>query len=160
MRSARFFPDTRMVWRWHFCAGLFCVPFVLWLAGTGTIYLFKPQIEAWMDRPYEALLRPRQAPASAEAQVSAALSAVPGSALSCYECPRMRRGAPGSGPSMDRRTHDRTLVRRVCRLRSCRVQIPAGALTGPAIPVRLTVGPNESPGQVTVAIQSGRRTAE
>jgi uncharacterized iron-regulated membrane protein len=25
------------VWRWHFYAGLFCMPFVLWLAATGTI---------------------------------------------------------------------------------------------------------------------------
>ena len=34
------------VWRWHFYAGVFCVPFVIWLALTGTIYLWKPQIEA------------------------------------------------------------------------------------------------------------------
>jgi transposase len=32
----------RTVWRWHFYAGLFCIPFVLWFATTGTIYLFKP----------------------------------------------------------------------------------------------------------------------
>jgi uncharacterized iron-regulated membrane protein len=28
--------DYRSVWRWHFYAGLFCIPFVLWLACTGT----------------------------------------------------------------------------------------------------------------------------
>src|SRR3546814_7927493 len=34
-------PGTRWynaVWRWHFYAGLFCIPFVIWLALTGTIY--------------------------------------------------------------------------------------------------------------------------
>ena len=41
----------RAVWRWHFYAGIFCIPFVVWLACTGSIYLFKPQIERWLDRP-------------------------------------------------------------------------------------------------------------
>jgi hypothetical protein len=27
------------VWRWHFYAGLFCIPFIIWLSLTGTIYL-------------------------------------------------------------------------------------------------------------------------
>jgi uncharacterized iron-regulated membrane protein len=34
------------VWRWHFYAGLFVVPFAVLLAITGGVYLFKPQIEA------------------------------------------------------------------------------------------------------------------
>ncbi|HUD29904.1 MAG TPA: PepSY domain-containing protein, partial [Novosphingobium sp.] len=42
----------RAVWRWHFYAGLLCVPFVLWLSVTGGIYLFKPQIEAALYAPY------------------------------------------------------------------------------------------------------------
>src|SRR3546814_8147218 len=40
-------PGTRWynaVWRWHFYAGLFCIPFVIWLALTGTIYTWGPQI--------------------------------------------------------------------------------------------------------------------
>lgn len=75
------------VWRWHFYAGLFCMPFVLWLAATGTIYLWKPQIEAWLERPYETLapLGPR---ASADAQVRAALAAVPGATLHKYQLPQ------------------------------------------------------------------------
>ena len=39
-----------MIWRWHFYAGLFCIPFILILSITGPIYLFKPQIEAWIDK--------------------------------------------------------------------------------------------------------------
>jgi uncharacterized iron-regulated membrane protein len=71
------------VWRWHFYAGLFCIPFVIWLALTGTIYLWRPQIETWLDRPYDRL--PVAGPAaSPDAQVGAALRAVPGSSLHRY----------------------------------------------------------------------------
>lgn len=40
----------RTVWRWHFYAGLFVIPFMLILATTGIIYLFKPQLDALMYR--------------------------------------------------------------------------------------------------------------
>lgn len=80
-------PRYRMIWRWHFYAGLFCLPFVLWLAGTGSIYLFKPQIDAWLERPYDHLTvaGPRATPA---AQVAAALASEPGTVLNAYELPR------------------------------------------------------------------------
>ncbi len=35
----------RAVWRWHLYAGLIIAPFLLVLAVTGAVYLFKPQIE-------------------------------------------------------------------------------------------------------------------
>jgi uncharacterized iron-regulated membrane protein len=38
----------RTVWRWHFYARLFVIPFMLILATTGIIYLFKPQLDAAM----------------------------------------------------------------------------------------------------------------
>src|SRR6266436_8892492 len=70
----------RAVWRWHFYAGIFCIPLVIWLACTGSIYLFKPQIERWLDRPYDhlALHGPQATP---EAVANAAMDAVPGSSL-------------------------------------------------------------------------------
>ncbi|MEG3123722.1 PepSY-associated TM helix domain-containing protein [Sphingomonas sp. GB1N7] len=78
------------VWRWHFYAALLCVPFVLWLATTGALYTWKPQIEAWLDRPYDSLaVAP---PVGADAQVAAALAAVPGARLHKYQLP----DAPGS----------------------------------------------------------------
>jgi uncharacterized iron-regulated membrane protein len=82
----RRWPDYRTVWRWHFYAGLLCIPFVLWLATTGSVYLFKPQIDAWLDRPYDSLDVGRgvQPPS---AQVTAALKAIPGSVLNAYEMP-------------------------------------------------------------------------
>lgn len=45
--SNRFY---RSVWRWHFYAGLFVIPFMVMLAITGSIYLFKPQLDALMYR--------------------------------------------------------------------------------------------------------------
>ena len=83
--------DYRTVWRWHFYAGLLCIPFILWLATTGSIYLFRPQIERWLDRPYDNLSL--QGRASASDQVQAALAAVPGSSLHHYQLPRTSRSA-------------------------------------------------------------------
>jgi len=77
--------DHRTVWRWHFYAGLFCIPFVIWLACTGTVFLFHPQIQHWIDRPYDHLAITR--PASANAQVQAALAAIPGAMLHYYQLP-------------------------------------------------------------------------
>ena len=45
----------RIIWRWHFYAGLFCLPFIVVLSLSGAIYLFKPQIDAYLDRPYDHL---------------------------------------------------------------------------------------------------------
>ncbi len=70
----------RTVWRWHFYAGLFTVPFILWLSATGAIYLFKPQIEGWIDRPYDTLTV-EGAPLAPSALVRRAEDVVPGSAL-------------------------------------------------------------------------------
>ncbi|WP_413582551.1 PepSY-associated TM helix domain-containing protein [Bdellovibrio sp. HCB288] len=33
------------IWRWHFYAGIFVIPFMIVLAITGSIYLFKPQLD-------------------------------------------------------------------------------------------------------------------
>jgi uncharacterized iron-regulated membrane protein len=38
--------NYRILWRWHFYAGLFVMPFLMVLAITGAIYVFKPQIES------------------------------------------------------------------------------------------------------------------
>lgn len=76
----------RTIWRWHFYAGIFCIPLVIWLSVTGSIYLFKPQIERWMDRPYNHLhlTGPRATP---EQIARTAVIAVPGSTLHYYELP-------------------------------------------------------------------------
>ncbi|MGE0665806.1 MAG: PepSY-associated TM helix domain-containing protein [Sphingomonadales bacterium] len=97
----------RAVWRWHFYAGLFCVPFVIVLALTGSLYLFKPQVEAWQERGYDnlAVSGPLASPA---AQVAAALAEVPDGRLRSYEV----RDSPAdaarvivSGPEGDLRVY-------------------------------------------------------
>ncbi len=90
--TGRSWPGYRTIWRWHFYAGLIAIPFVVWLATTGAIYLFRPQIEAWLDRPYSDL-EITGAPVSAQAQVRAALDAVPGSNLRFYQLPTTPRSA-------------------------------------------------------------------
>jgi len=82
----------RTIWRWHFYAGLFCIPFVLWLATTGAIYLFKPQIDAFSERAYEHLTLDGPA-ATPQDQVRAALAAVPGAKLYAYELPASPQSA-------------------------------------------------------------------
>jgi len=77
----------RALWRWHFHAGMFCIPFVLVLALTGSIYLFKPQIDAFADRGVDSL-SVNGARTSADAQIAAAIASVPGSKLFVYEIPR------------------------------------------------------------------------
>lgn len=49
----------RRVWRWHFFAGLICLPFIFSLAATGALYLFQHEID---DIVYaDLLLRPAAA---------------------------------------------------------------------------------------------------
>lgn len=42
----------QVIWRWHFYAGVIVAPFLIILAVTGGIYLFKPQIEQTLYQQY------------------------------------------------------------------------------------------------------------
>ena len=77
----------RALWRWHFHAGMFCIPFVIVLALTGSLYLFKPQIDAFADRDVDSLQVTGHR-ATGEAQIAAAIASLPGSKLFVYEVPR------------------------------------------------------------------------
>ncbi len=77
----------RALWRWHFHAGMFCIPFVLVLALSGAVYLFKPQLDALADRDVDSLTITGHR-ASGDAQIAAALASLPGSRLFVYEIPR------------------------------------------------------------------------
>lgn len=83
-KPSKSWPDYRAVWRWHFYASFFCLPFVIILSISGGIYLFKPQIEAWNDIPYNNLTLSGKR-SSAEEQVRVALAAFPDSTLVNYE---------------------------------------------------------------------------
>lgn len=60
----------RLVWKWHFLAALYVLPFIAMLAITGGIYLYKPQIEEviYADRLNVEIGIERQ---SYEAQIAA-----------------------------------------------------------------------------------------
>lgn len=75
----------RTIWRWHFYAGLFVLPFILILSVTGAIYLFKPQIDRWEERDFRGLGEAGRV--SPDAQLGAALAANPGARFHAYRLP-------------------------------------------------------------------------
>lgn len=79
----------RTIWRWHFYAGLLVIPFILLLATTGSLFLFKPQMDAWEESAWRGPPRAaREVMASPDAQVAAALTAAPDATLRSYRLPR------------------------------------------------------------------------
>lgn len=72
----------RAVWRWHFYAGLLVLPFLISLAVTGSLYLFRDEIDAIVHADLKRVEPSDQAAAVApSAMVSAALAAYPGTAV-------------------------------------------------------------------------------
>lgn len=69
----------RVVWRWHFYAGLFVVPLLLVFALTGIVYLFKPQLD---DMMYPQQVVPQGAALPFTQQFAAATTAYPNSTIS------------------------------------------------------------------------------
>lgn len=82
--AAKFGRAYRTVWRWHFYAGLFCLPFILVLSISGAVYLFKPQIDIYLDRQFDHLTL-SGAPRALDEQVAAALTANPGARLEALQ---------------------------------------------------------------------------
>ncbi|WP_109481329.1 PepSY domain-containing protein [Paraburkholderia sp. C35] len=71
----------RTLWRWHFYAGLFVMPFLVVLAITGTIYCFQPQIEPLLY-PHRLIVQPEaRARLSQEALLARAVTAMPKGAV-------------------------------------------------------------------------------
>lgn len=76
----------RAVWRWHFIAGLIVLPFVLILAVTGAIYLFKDEINNTAYRALRFVPVAETAALPPSRIVAAALAAHPGT-LKAYAPP-------------------------------------------------------------------------
>lgn len=74
------------VWRWHFYAGLFLAPVLVFLAVTGSIYLFDEEIDAWR---YGHLQRveARATAVPAAAQLEAVRRSHPGASIVSYRPP-------------------------------------------------------------------------
>lgn len=83
----------RTLWRWHFYAGLACVPILLSLSITGAIYLFKPDVDRAQHAPF-LNLTPGPMRASADAQIEAALTALPNARFIDYRVPDTANAAP------------------------------------------------------------------
>ena len=79
----------RTLWRWHFYAGLFVLPFILILSLTGAVYLFKPQTDRWEERAFRGF--GMENAVSADVQLAAAQAAYPGAVFERYRLP----AAPG-----------------------------------------------------------------
>ena len=69
------------LWRWHFYAGLFVMPFLVILAITGTIYCFQPQIDPLLY-PHRLVVTPATSPRQGvDALLASARAAMPPDAV-------------------------------------------------------------------------------
>jgi uncharacterized iron-regulated membrane protein len=83
----------RTLWRWHFYAGVLCVPVLISLAITGAIYLFKPDLDRARAAEH-ADLGAEGPRASANAQIALARGALPNALFIEYRVPETATGAP------------------------------------------------------------------
>jgi uncharacterized iron-regulated membrane protein len=74
------------IWRWHFYAGLVVAPFLIILALTGAIYLFKNELEGVLYRDI-VHVAPVASPTPVSAQEAAVLNAYPGATITSYVAP-------------------------------------------------------------------------
>ncbi|MDM0046574.1 PepSY domain-containing protein [Variovorax dokdonensis] len=68
----------RRVWRWHFYAGLVCLPFLALMAATGALYLYKDSIEGLVYAQLRTAPDGPGAALSPETLVAKAVQALPG----------------------------------------------------------------------------------
>ncbi|MDF3822756.1 PepSY domain-containing protein [Leptospira sp. 96542] len=87
----------RRVWRWHFYAGLICLPVLALMAVTGALYLYQEPIESLVYtrlRSVDASMAPATSTAlDAESLVAHAQTAVPGEAVRFIAAPQAGRSA-------------------------------------------------------------------
>ena len=75
----------RAIWRWHFYAGLFVLPFLLVLATTGLIMIYGNSVETFLGKKY--FVEPGGAHIDVVKQALAAQAAVPGGTVTMYVAP-------------------------------------------------------------------------
>lgn len=78
------------LWKWHFYAGLIFAPFLLILAVTGAVYLFKPQFETFLYSDYYQVTESGEKVSAAE-QVQAAEAEYPSAVTTAFR--------PGESPT-------------------------------------------------------------
>ncbi|WP_430460256.1 PepSY-associated TM helix domain-containing protein [Thalassolituus sp. LLYu03] len=82
------------LWRWHFYAGLFVLPFMLVLALTGLAMLLNPQLEQWQFGQWLTVTHPdAQQPLPASEQLAAVVQAFPAATAEQYLPPTHDHGS-------------------------------------------------------------------
>src|ERR1700680_417069 len=66
----------RVIWRWHFYAGLIVAPALIVVAATGALYIFKDEVDGVLH-PGVLYVEPAAERATYEQQLAAARAAVP-----------------------------------------------------------------------------------
>ncbi|MBB3950503.1 PepSY-associated TM helix domain-containing protein [Aureimonas jatrophae] len=93
--------DTyRAIWRWHFYAGLIAVPFLILLAVTGSLYLFRDEIDRTVFAHRTVVEAQTSAPLPPSELVARAQAALPGATLSAFRDP----GGPTGSARIGMRT--------------------------------------------------------
>ena len=77
----------RAVWRWHFYAGLLVLPFMIMLAVTGALYLFRDGIDSYVHADLKRIETRQGVRLAPSALVAAALDAQPGTAIKYTDPP-------------------------------------------------------------------------
>lgn len=70
------------VWRWHFYAGIIFAPFLLILAFSGSMYLFKPQIEGYLYKDMLTVRKIGTTAMTADDIIAKTIRAYPGTTIS------------------------------------------------------------------------------
>ncbi|WP_246096137.1 PepSY-associated TM helix domain-containing protein [Paenibacillus sinopodophylli] len=70
------------VWRWHFYAGIIFAPFLIILAFSGAVYLFKPQIEGYLYKDMLTVREVGSTPLAPEIIAEKVIKAYPGTSIS------------------------------------------------------------------------------
>jgi uncharacterized iron-regulated membrane protein len=79
----------RAVWRWHFYAGLLVLPFMITLAVTGALYLFRDELDAILHADLKKVEIQQGVESVAPSEmVAAAVAAHPGTAVKYTDPPR------------------------------------------------------------------------
>ncbi|BDR09786.1 PepSY domain-containing protein [Comamonas thiooxydans] len=83
----------RAVWRWHFYAGLLVLPFLIWLAITGGIYVFKNQVDDFFHHELKSVTHASNQALPDGQLAAAALAAHPGTLVRYTPPPNSARSA-------------------------------------------------------------------
>jgi len=81
----------RTIWRWHFYAGLLCLPFFILLATTGGLYLFRDELGPILEKKLLVVEQSAARPQRPEALIASALAAQGGQAVRFAPAPAANR---------------------------------------------------------------------